>query len=207
LTCFQFISNLAKAENHTYFIDKSGNFNFKPRTAPTAVSYYFNGPGWKNVNIEAIEDYNQGVMNTFTKITCTLANNTTIILNQTYTVGDGSSSWKYGVKEFSWDNPYTDATGAAIQNIRLLAELATPKSELILRTKYIAPNLDLNDRVVVRWKGEIGGDGSLWDYFTWDYGLWSDEKGGILIDSEEFKITAISVNMNDFYTTFNLKKI
>jgi hypothetical protein len=207
LTAFEFINRLAKAENHTFYIDKTGNFNFKPRTAGASSVYSFNGAGERNVNIEAIESYTNGVMNTYTKVTCNISTDLKITNSESYTVGDNSSSWKYGIREFSWDNPYTNIIDAVTQNTRLLTELQTPKSELILKTKYIAPNIDIHDRVTVTIKGEIGGDGSTWDNFLWDYNMWSDEKGGILIDNVDYKVIGIKVNMNDFYTKFFLKEV
>jgi len=207
LTAFEFINRLAKAENHTFYIDKTGNFNFKPRTAGASSVYSFNGAGERNVNIESIESFTNGVMNTYTKVTCNISTDLKITNSESFTVGDNSSSWKYGIREFSWDNPYTNIVDAITQNTRLLTELKTPKTELELKTKYIAPNIDILDRVTVTIKGERGGDGSAWDYFLWDNNLWSDERGGILIDHVDYKVVGIKVNMNEFFTRFYLKEV
>jgi len=206
-SAFDLMSDLAIAENYVFYVNKSGNILFIDRNITSTAIYNFNGDGAKNVNIESIDGYDQGISKVYNKFVCTLPNDTTVHTQESWNIGDNSSSWKYGQRTFEFSSYFvSNATAGSICS-DLLLYFVNPKKELQITTKFIAPNLDLKDRVTVTHKGKIGGDGSTWDNFLWDYGLWSDEKGGIFINGTDFYITGISINLVDFVTSFKLKEV
>ena len=207
-SAFKLIEDLALAENYMFFIDRNSNVRFEDRQ-PTGTSVYTfsgTGPGIRNTNIEAIEHYSEGIDKIYTKFTLELADSATVSTQEAFSIGDESSSWKYGQREYKFSNKFVNTATAGSICSELLDYFKTERDELTLRTKYIAPNLDIKDIITVNHLGEAGGDGSLWDKFLWDHGLFSDEHGAITLNNVDFFITGISINTNKWYTTYNLKK-
>ena len=202
------IEELALAENHIFYLDGAGNVNFLERTPNTTSQYSFNGPGSKNVNIVSLNSFNEGVSSIYTKFSLALQTNTVVSTEQAFTVGDASSSWKYGQREFSFRNAFVNTTTAGSICSGLLTDHVSPKKRLDLNTKYIT-QLNIKDKVTVTYKGFAGGDGSLWGHFLWDVGLWSDEKGGITINSVTFHIIGIGIDMDKsgLESNFQLKEV
>lgn len=203
ITALDVIEKLAVCENHQFFMGASGNLKFSPRKADSTVSYEFRGAGLSDVNILSFDGLSDGVKNVYTKITFQLSSNAFVTTQQTFNVGDNSSSWKYGQREFEFSTDWvTTATAGSISS-QLLADFAVPKKEVELSAKYIT-QLELLNRVTLKYYGMPTGDKTQWNNFTWGQAKYSGFNGGIYLN-QDFYVTSIMVDMENFKTKFKLR--
>lgn len=207
-TAFSLIEELAIAENYVFYIDRLSNVVFEQRDPANSSVYNFYGTGLgvRNTNIEAFENYSEGIDKIYTKFTIDLGNSTTVSTQESLQVGVGSSSWKYGQREYSFKNILVNSDTAGDIVSDLLDYFVNERDELTIRTKFIAPNLDINNVVTVKHLGESGGDESQWDLCSWDLNLWSDERGGITIDNVDFYIVGIEQDLQNWFSRYYLKE-
>ena len=207
LSAFSLIEQLALAENHTFFIDASGNFRFTDRTATTTAALGFQGilgPGNVEINVVSVDEFNEGINRLFTKFSCEILSGT-VSTQESFTVGDNSSSWRYGQREFVFSSEFANTATAGSICSDLLSEFSTPRNEVKLTTKYIT-NLQIKNRVNVNYVGVSGGDNALWDQAIWDVGLWSDPKGGLSIDGD-YNVIGYEIDMENWISRFHLREI
>ena len=120
---------------------------------------------------------------------------------------DEFQDYSYNIFEFrfNFQNKYvTTATAGSICS-DLLNTFVAPKSEIELTTKYIT-QLQINNRIRVKYHGEAGGDNSLWRHFLWGVGLWSGYPGGLNINAD-YGIIGINIDMENFQSKFQLREV
>jgi hypothetical protein len=128
---------------------------------------------------------------------------------ESWTWGDSSSAYKFGVKSFEFENPWLDASQASVVAANLFNEYKTLKQEVKLSAKY-NPLVDIYDRVIVKYitpRASIPG-ATLWGSFLWGSGIWT--KAGsrnININDKEFKVLAATHNFDSFQSNFQLREL
>jgi hypothetical protein len=179
------------------------DFNFLERPGTSTGSYQFNGPGNRDCNVISIDNYNDGAYRIFNKFTCVLNDGSTVNTQESFTVGDDSTTWKYGQREFQFDNNFLSTTTAGSSCSDLLSYSSVQRDDLKLRAQF-TPHLSLYDRVTVDYQGQPGGNGARFGYAHFGVDLFSGPIGGIKISSKDFYIIGMTIDLNGLYTDFHL---
>jgi hypothetical protein len=216
-TVWDVIENLSGAENFTPYISQGGIFNFKskdPNTSTTAFEFY--GNSFFNTvygnTIKKINYYGYKLSNFYARVEIKFdeANTTSsyAINEAAFAVNGSNAAWNYGYKTLKIENLFLNTTTADTLASDIFQEVSSLSNELEFSTSYI-PQLQLLDRVNVSYSANKRNQNSLWDLNSWDDNLlWDEESGnGIELDSEEFKIIGLKVDLEKLESTFRLKEI
>lgn len=216
MSCWEIIRKLAEAENMIAYVDRVGDFHFESKTAnTTAAIYHLSGVGdndktyGHNIIGNIVVDDN--IRKVYNRIMVKFAEDETTtsykIRKQTYTWGDSSTSFIYGVRTYKYVNLFLDADRASATADILFDEYKWPKEEVQVKTKYM-PHLNINDRVSLTYKTQqVEGD-YLWGYFLWGEGIWGSRKGfNINKDNVDYRLTKISHRLNDFSSVLTMREI
>lgn len=207
-SCKEALDKMAEASNSAHWIGPDFKLYFKSKDPTVAVQFTFNGPGVRgaDINILNASDYNEGVKNVYNRIAW-YQTDPLVSAVESWSPGDGSSSFKFKVRSYSVDNRLvtTGATRQAICN-SLLAAYKNPKEEITLETKFV-PQLNLLDRVKLNYYGDpTVSPASLWGVALMGRGLFTGRRGGINI-SKELKVIKITHDVMTFKSTVTLREI
>lgn len=215
-TCWTLMEKLAETENFVVFFGTDGNLHFKNRDPnTTTVKWRFNGPGIYDsdygVNVIEVSDFNNGWNDVYQRIRLkyTDADTTTSYYTseQTYTVGDGSSSDLYGVRFYEFENTWLNTAGAITLADAIRTVTVIPKREWTIKTKMIT-TLNLMDRVNFTFYGPNSVEpGALWGQAIWGVDYWTGKVGGLYVSSVTCKVIRIEHSLDEFTSNFALKEI
>jgi len=128
------------------------------------------------------------------------------IKEQSWQMGDSTTSWKYGVRPLKIENDWLNSTNAEKIASQTFADFNVVKERVELNCKYI-PTLNLLEKTEVRLDLDAEG-GTRWDRFDWDDGNWDGSKGTIYsFGGKEFKIMGLEHNLDRFDTNIILRRI
>jgi hypothetical protein len=216
ISCWKLMQKLAAAENYVVYVDRIGDFYFEDRAnITTTVEYHFSGLndtdktfGHNMIGNISVDENIRKVFNRV-KIQFEKEDTTTsfIIRNESWDWGDSSSSFLYGVREYSYKNTWLDQTTASTVAGTIYDEFLNPKDEVKFKSKFV-PQLMVQDRVSVTYRTErIQGD-YLWGYFNWGSGIWGESFGyNIDLNNDEFQITNLMHNIDQFTSSLVLREI
>lgn len=224
LSVWDVIEKLAQAENFVAYIANDGVMNFVSRTANTSTSQYdYYGFGSDNREyghtIKRIESYGKRVSKFYSRVSVQWNEADTITSYETYestlAVAPGNLAWEYGARELKIENfwiPNSATANTIAQNI--YADVGAIKRELKFKTTFI-PHLEVLDRVSVTYDTAPQNQNSLWDVNDWapDVGgdsshlIWDSVIGeSIKLINEEYKILAITVDLDKLESTFEVRE-
>lgn len=216
ISVWKLMQKLAEAENYIVYVDRVGGFYFKPVSGvTTTVAFHFSGLGdtdhtyGHNVMDQISVDEN--VRKVYNRIRVKYANDDTTtsyyIKNEAWTWGDSSSSFLYGVREYKYENTWMSASIAASVADRIYDEFKWPKSEVKITSKFV-PQLSVQDRTTLTYKTVQYTGSDLWGHFNYDDGIWGSRSGyNINIDNDEYRITSLDHNIDNFSTNVILRAL
>ena len=211
---WDFMKQLAEAENNMLFIDRSGDFNFIEKDASGTRVYHFSGIGYsdntygRNIlkNISVDEDIRNVYNRVRIKYDKADTSSSYKIKNETWTWGDSSSSNKYGIKTYEYENLFMTEAVASETAIAIYDEYSDAKEVVQMQTKFV-PQLDILDIIDATYKTVIRTGDALWGFFTWDNALWGERTGKNIDIDGDYKITKINHNLNNFTSDLTLREI
>lgn len=216
MTCWELMQKLAGAENFVVFVDATGSLYFRDRTVNTTTAlYHFSGIGDTDKtyghNILKKISIDEGLRKVYNRIKIKINSDDTVtsyfIRNQTWQWGDSSSSFRFGVREFSYENYWLVSATASVIADTIFTEYSEPKKEVELETKFV-PQLNLLDRVSLTYKTKTLTGGDRWGYFNWGQGIWGGSIGyNINLNDLDYKLINIQHNLNEFKSQCLLREI
>lgn len=214
-SCWKLLNNLCASENKAVWVDNAGDFHFKDKTTLTTTSQFeFSGVGVKNSvyghSIISIDSFKEAFSKVYTRIRVKFAEADTetsfYTKEESWTIGDSSSSYAYGQRTYDVENFWLNTAGAQALGDQLFNDLKTLKKEVRLSSKFI-PHLNTLDKVTVNYQSSaFQNDVSLWDNFMWNVGKW---KGNSTIFSVvgDFGIRGMEIDLDGFKNKFFLRGI
>ena len=208
-SCMDALTSMAEVSNSCFYVDGEFKFNFIAKDGGATSVFTFYGPGAKksDINILKAYDYNEGISNVYNRVAWY---NTDPVVEavESWSMGDGSSTDKYGQRTYSVDNVLV-TTGAIRQTIcdNLLAAYKEPKQEITLETKFV-PQLNLLDRITLNFYGDYSTFlPALWGLALFGSALWTGRRGGIKIVDTDLKIISIEHDVMTFKTIVKLREV
>jgi hypothetical protein len=217
MSCWELMVKLANAEQYTVRVDKAGAFYFQEKTAiATTVSFHFSGLGdsdhtWGHSILKDGIEVDENIRKVYNRVRIKHDEPDTItsyyIYNETWSWGDSSSSFMYGVKEYEYENMFLDtATSVTIGN-NIFTEFRYPKQEVKLKNKFL-PQLELNDRTSVTYQKQRYIGGYLWGHFFYGNAVWGKRLGyNIFLDNTNGRLTEIEHDIDNFSTNVTMRGI
>lgn len=216
MSCWALLRKLAEAENMVAYVDRVGDFHFESKAAnTTAAIYHLSGVkdrdktyGHNIIGGIVVDDnirkvYNRVMIKYDEDETATSYK----IKKEDYNWFDSESSFIYGVRTYKYENTFMGAAIASATAIRIYDEYRWPKEEVQVKTKYL-PQLNINDRISMTYKSQKVEGEYLWGHFNWNEGVWGERKGyNINIDNQDYRLTGITHNLNDFTSKLTLREI
>jgi len=220
ISAWEVIEKLAEAENKVTYIDRTGKFYFVSRGAndDTTTAFHFYGNVHNSTYGQTIKkvDYLKDATDKFySRIKVKFSDEDTIesyvVTETTMAVSGVNDAWLYGQQEFELANYWIAGTAAA-QTIAeaIHSEVSTVKKEVGITTSFI-PQLGVFDPVQVTYYATETDEKSLWDCRNWA----DDTAGEDLywakddawdIDSKEFMILSVELDLDNFSSTFKLRE-
>jgi hypothetical protein len=209
---WDFMKQLSEAENNMLFIDRRGSFNFIEKDASGTSVYHFSGIGdsdntyGRNIlkNISVDDDIRNVYNRVRIKYDKADTSGSYKIKNESWTWGDSSSSNKYGIKTYEYENLFMTEAVASETAITIFDEYSTAKQVVQMQTKFV-PQLDILDIVDATYSTVVRTGNALWGKFTWDNALWGERSGKNIDIDGDYKITKITHNLGNFTTKLNLR--
>jgi len=221
ISTWEMIENLAEAENKVVFIDRFGKFHFEGRDAnTTAIAYQFHGDEVDPIygtTITKVNKYKDVIDKFYSRIIVKFddADTSTSRVDKelTLTVSGTNNSWLYGQKNYLLENIWIQNTTSA-ETVRdtLYDELTVIKKEIEFNTTFV-PHLSLLDKINVTYKSSLFNNKYLWDIRNWADGdegtelFWASSDDPWDIKGEEFKISSIEIDLDNFRNTFKCREI
>lgn len=213
ISCLEMARRLAEIENKTIYIDRSGSFNFIDKTASTTIDFRFIGLPFKDQTyghtIKKINNHMDDIDLLFNKVFVKFDDTVTaqVLKEESWTVGDSSTSWKYGVKELSISNNWFSSVTAEKIASNLFADLATIKTKVDFTCKFV-PHLDLLDRVQLKYDPAASSIDTKWNLFNWDEANWANESSPFFnFEGKDFKLVKMVHNLDRMETNFIAREI
>jgi len=222
IDCLEFVRQLGEAENRVTFSKLDGTLTWNQNIQnTTAAVYEFYGAGFHSSeyghNIQSVDNMVRAVDKVYNRVRVKYEEPDTSTSyhteEQTFTIGDKSSSDIYGVRTYEFENEWIpDATVAEDLAQAIQTEYLNPKREFTLNAKFV-PHLDALDRVKVwydpAWARDIEEDDGIWDVSEWDTNAeWVGESGDPYeFYGVDFFIMSQTINLDRFTTQFKLREI
>jgi hypothetical protein len=216
MTCWDLMKKLSEAENKVCYIDQRGDFYFTAKaTIQDSATYHFSGIGDSDktfghniIKLISVDDNFRKVYNRI-RVQYDEEDTSTSykIKKEDWAWGDSTSSFVFGVRTYDYKNVFMSEAKASETAISIYNEYSQPKKEVTVKTKYV-PQLFVNDRVSLTYKTKrVEGD-FLWGHFLWGYATWGERKGyNINIENQDFRITSIEHNFDNFSSKLILREI
>ena len=214
--CWSLMEKLAETENYMVFFGTDGIVHFKDRNPnTTTVDWKFNGPnmvdGEYGTNIIEIDNYTLGWSRIYQRVRIRHHSDDTStsysVSEQSYTPGDGSSSWLYVLRTYEFENLWLTGAQASTMAAAIKNDYLSPKREFNIRTKLIT-TLNLMDRVAISYIGPNSTQKiSLWGEAIWGEDVWTGALGGLNLNSVTCKIIRIADDLDNFNSQFVLREI
>jgi len=215
-SCWGLMKKLAEAENYVVFVDKIGEFYFQAKSdVPSVASYHFSGIGDGDKshghNIMRKISIDEGLRKVYNRIRVKFNNSDTItsyyIKEETWDWGDSSSSFRFGVREFNYNNDWLVTATAETIGGTIFNEYSEPKTEIKFDAKFV-PQLMVQDRVDVTYQSAIVTGSSLWGFDNWDEAIWGGQTGfNISLVNQNVKILNIKHDLDKFVSSLEVREI
>jgi hypothetical protein len=213
-SCWDFMKQLAEAENTIMYISRGGDFYFVEKTPTSTSKYHFSGIGDTDNtygrNILKQISVDDDIRNVYNRVRIKYDKEDTSssykIRNETWQWGDSSSSNKYGIRTFEYENLFLDETTASAVAAEIFTEFNQAKQIIKLQSKFV-PQLDILDRVNVTYSTTERTGQALWGQFTWNNALWGERTGKNIDIDGDYKIDKITHNTGNFTTKLVLREI
>lgn len=216
ITTWKFMQKLSEAENYTMYVDNQAQFWFKEKSAVAAsITYHFSGVGdadrtWGHNIMQNIE-IDSGLDTVYNRVRIKYASEDTTssyyTKKETWNWGDSSSSYRFGIRTYEYENTWLSPTTAAAIATTIYNEYAEPKERVTIDAKFV-PQLDVMDRVSLTYQSNVTKGGDLWGFFTWDVGIWGGNVAyNINITNSEYKVIDIKHNLDKFVSTVKMVEI
>jgi len=216
-SCWELMKKLAVPENRVVYVDRDGSFNFKDKDNISSTSvFHFGGLGDSDKtyghNILDQIKVDENIRKVYNRIKVKFASEDTqtsyYILNENWTWGDSSSSFKFGVREYSYENMFLQDTDTALTVANAMYnDFNQSKKEVTIKTKFV-PQLMVMNHVTMSYITQIYSGGYLWNYFDWGSGIFGSRSGyNINIDNQDFSIIELQHNIDNFYSQVKLRAI
>jgi hypothetical protein len=181
ISCWELIKKLAEAENHIAYIDRLGDFYFTQKTSGATPVYHFSGIGEDHpthgVNIIGKITVDENVKQVYNRILITYdTTSTNLIKQETWNWGDSSSSFRFGVRTYEYENEWMGATTASNLADSLFDYYSEPKKLTKFDSKFV-PQLDIYDYVTLTYKTVSKTGDYLWNEVNWGEGFWGKRSG------------------------------
>ena len=212
--CWTLAKKLAETANKSVWIDKLGGLHFKAQTPTSAVQFIFSGNPYNNTtyghtikDVESmIEDYDYLYNRVRVKFGTTDTSTSWKKKQETWVVGDSTTSWKYGVKTLEIDNTWLSSTTADNIASTLYASLNQITEKVELKCKFI-PTLALLNRTSVEYD-VVRADATRWDFFNWDNANWDTSVSPVYdFVAKEYKIIGLEHDIDNMETNVTLRSI
>jgi hypothetical protein len=215
-SCWKLLQDLAAAEQYVTYIDKSGQFYFVPQTDVNATAFRFSGINDEDRsyghNIIGEMQINTNTRKIYNRVNVKFKPEDTItsyyIKQDTWSWGDSSSSFIYGVKEYKYDNEFLSTAGAITVAENIYDEFKWPKKNYSFKAKFV-PHLMVQDTALVTYKTQREDYSSyLWGYFKWNNAYFGYSFGyNLQVDSITARIVSLSHNIDNFTSNVTLREI
>lgn len=228
LDCWGVTERIAQAENSIAFINREGNFIFQKKTATASVQFEFYGLGASpsatrtyGHTIKSVESYGKRLTAYYSRVAVKYNRDdtsTSFVNTQTNYLIDGSNTaYNLGNRTYSIENYflYNSANAAAVAS-SVLSDVSSQMEEIQFTTSFI-PHLNLFDRISVTYDAtDLVTSRSLWDLNDWAADdtstsedlIWDSSRGdSIVLSAVEFKLLSISIDLDNFETSFIAKKL
>jgi hypothetical protein len=216
VSCWELMQKLTEAENYTMYIDNTAQFYFKEFTGvPASVTFHFSGIGdkdrsWGHTIMRKV-DIDPGYSSIYNRIRVKYEEDETTTsyytYNESWNWGDSSSSFRFGVREYPYENTWLNATTAAAVAGSLFSEFSEPKKRITFDSKFV-PQVMLMNRVTLTYKSQKYSGDDLWGHGIWNTAMWGKILAyNIYIDNEEFKVVNVMHDLDKFKSTLKVKEI
>lgn len=213
MSTWEFMEKLAESEGRVILINRTGGIEFKDRTERTTTSQFsFYGQGFREPNIIKLNEFKEAYNKLFTFFRLKYLEPDTstsyVTAGSTSSVDPSGTSWKYGTRQYNFENTLIANTATAQGIVNTLAsEFSVIKDELDIETKFI-PHLEILDKVDLSYRSYDAASTVLWNLFNWNEVNWPTETGeNFDWDQVAFKVLSIKTNLDNFSTTFQLREI
>lgn len=214
VSCWQLLEKLAIAENFSMYIDRSGGFHFENKgTVASVPAFHFSGVGDTDKtfghNVAKQISVSDNIRKVYNRIRIKIGADETLtsfyIKNEVWNWGDSSSSFKFGVREYRYNNDWLTTSTAATIADRIYNEFVWPKQEIRIQSKFV-PQLMVEDYVTLTYKTKRYSGDALWGNFNWGGAVWGERLGyNIFVDNANYRITNLEHNLDDFTSRVTMR--
>jgi hypothetical protein len=217
LTAWELMKKIAEAENYTMYIDNNCQFWFKEFSGvPASSSFHFSGLNDKDRsfghNIMKNIDIDKGYDKIYNRVRIKFAENDTTtsysIYNETWNYGDSSSSFRYGVREYYYENTFYPTASAASLASYIFTNFSEPRELITMDVKFV-PHLMLMQRCTLTYKSiKQQGTFALWGFFNWGEARWGKSTAyNININNGNYYIVGLKHDIDTFKSIAKVKEI
>jgi len=211
------MTRLAESEAKAVWIAPDGTFHFRDRTSnQSSTAWKFSGVATHNPEyghtIKSIDEYKEPTSKIFTRLRVKIDEADTEtsyrIKEESWDVGDSSTSFIYGQRTYDFENTWLNTSTADTLLTKINNETSQAKKEIKLSSKFI-PALRLFDRVEMDYVSkDIATTGSLWGNFLWDDSLWGAGGGGDVFEIRgNYTVIGFEHNLDRMESGFYLREI
>lgn len=225
LSAWDVAERLAQAENSFAWINQAGQLIWQRKTTTASVIYEFHGLGSNNRvyghTIKNITRYGKRLTAFYSRVAVKYVDSdtTTSFVNTAlaFAVNGSNTAFNLGHRTYSIENFWIPNSAAAATIAgQIFNEISSQKAEIEFTTTFI-PHLSLMDRISITYDATDFVSGrSLWDVNDWadtsaqtttDL-IWDPARGdAIILQSTNFKILSIDLDLDNFQTTFIAREI
>jgi len=227
LDAWQVIESLAEAENSFAYVNNKGKFVWQRKTTTSSVQYEFHGLGSNDrtygQTIKEITRYGKRLSSFYSRVAVKYVdldtNSSFVNTALPFAISGTNTAWNLGHRTYDIQN-FWIANSAAAANVagQVFTEISSQKEEIEFRTTFI-PHLNLMDRISVTYDATDFVSGrSLWDQNDWAGStasddtpfdlIWDAGRGdAIILQSTNFKILSIDIDLDAFETTFIARQL
>lgn len=212
---YEVLVQLAEAENLAVWVDPDGTFNFDSKVVnTTTVQWKFQGPTVTDkaygTTIKSIESFKDAISKVFTRIRVRIdeadGSASFRTIQESWNVGDSSTSWQYGERTFEFENTWLNTVTADTVIANMQTSLSVVKREVRIRTKFM-PQLKLLDLVTVDYVNATALENdTIWGNFLWGKKLWRGVSGPRFKIQGDYQVRGIQHNIDNFETQFFLRE-
>ena len=220
LDCWSVTERLAQAEQKIAFVNRTGQFIWQQKTTTAAVQYEFHGLGSSDRafghTIKKINNYGKRLTSFYSRVAVKYVNEdtSTSFVNTalSFAIGGVNTAWNLGSRTFSIENFWLANSAAAASVASSVFDQVSSQDEEINFVTTFVPQLNLLDRISVTYDSTDFVSGrSFWDINDWATTgadsltdlIWDDARGdGIILNSTNFKVLSINLNLDNMESTF-----
>ena len=232
LDCWAVTEKMAQAEQSLAYVNSEGKFIWQRKTTTASVQYEFHGLGSRlnervyGHTIKDVQRYGKRLTSFYSRTSVKYREDdpstdppTTYFVNTglAYTVDGSNTAWNLGQRTFRIDNFWLPNSAAAASVAGSVFDEVSSQSNEIHFIATFVPHLNLLDRISVTYDStDFNTAKSLWDINDWDTTtgvlpnalIWDASRGdGIILNSTNFKILSINLNVDKMESTFIARQI